>query len=98
MKEYEKIQGSEAIRALRLHEIGGHEFGSNRFKGQTFDIILSDNKIKRITFGLNQIWGTKHVACISEILRFKAEPKYENGYDDYIKHMLDVSNWENGYD
>ena len=31
MIEYEKIVGSEAIRALRLHEIGGHEFGSNRF-------------------------------------------------------------------
>ena len=55
-------------------------------------------KSKGSRLELNEIWGTKHVACISEILRFKAEPKYENGYDDYIKHMLDVSNWENGYD
>ena len=98
MIEYEKIQGSEAIRALRLHEIGGHEFGSSRFKGQTFDIILPNDKIKRVTFGIFEIWGTKHVACISEILTFKAEPKYQNGYDDYVDHMLDVSYWENGYE
>ena len=98
MREYEKIVGSEAIRALRLHEIGGHEFGSNRFKGQTFDIILPNDKIKRITFGINEIWGTKHVACISETLKFKVEPKYENGYDNYIDHMIDLAYWENGYD
>jgi len=95
MIEYEKIEGSEAIRALRLTTTEkGHEFGSSRFKGQTFDLILPNDKIKRITFGLNQIWGSKHVACISEILTFKAEPKSEN----YIKHMLDLAAWENGYD
>ena len=63
-----------------------------------FDIILPNDKIKRVTFGIYEIWGTKHVACISEILRFKAEPKYENGYDNYIDHMLDLAYWENGYD
>ena len=99
MIEYEKIVGSEALRALRLTTTEkGHEFGSSRFKGQTFDIILPNDKIKRVTFGINEIWGTKHVACVSEILRFKAEPKYENGYDNYIDHMLDLAYWENGYD
>ena len=99
MIEYEKIVGSEAIRALRLTTTEkGHEFGSSRFKGQTFDLILPNDKIKRITFGINEVYDTKHVACISEILTFKAEPKYENGYDNYIDHMLNIAYWENGYD
>jgi hypothetical protein len=99
MIEYEKIVGSEALRALRLYtDEKNNEFGSSRFKGQTFDIILSDDKIKRVTFGIFEIWGTKHVACISEILRFKTEPKYVNGYNDYIDHMLNLAAWENGYD
>ena len=96
MIEYEKIVGSEAIRALRLTTTEkGHEFGSSRFKGQTFDLILPNDKIKRITFGINEVYDTKHVACISEILTFKAEPKYE--YDDYINHMLDVSYYESNW-
>tara|TARA_R110000751_G_scaffold150740_2_gene255725 strand:+ start:153 stop:428 length:276 start_codon:yes stop_codon:yes gene_type:complete len=91
MIEYEKIVGSEAVRALRLTTTEkGHEYGSSRFKGQTFDIILPNDKIKRVTFGINEIWGTKHVACISETLKFKAE--------NYIDHMLDLAAWENGYD
>jgi len=91
MIEYEKIVGSEAIRALRLTTTEkGHEFGSSRFAGKTFDIILSDDKIKRVTFGLHEIYDTKHVACISETLKFKAE--------NYIDHMLDLAAWENGYD
>ena len=99
MIEYEKIVGSEAIRALRLTTTEkGFEFGSSRFVGKTFDIILPNDKIKRITFGINEVYDTKHVACISEILTFKAEPKYENGYDNYIDHMLNIAYWENGYD
>ena len=91
MIEYEKIVGSEAIRALRLtSDEKNNEFGSSRFAGKTFDIILPNDKIKRITFGLNQIWGSKHVACISEILTFEAE--------NYIDHMLNTAYWENGYD
>ena len=97
MIEYEKIEGSEALRALRLSsDEKNNEYGSSRFAGKTFDIILPNNKIKRITFGFGEIWGTKHVPCISEILTNCFEPKYE--YDDYIKHMLDVSYWENRYD
>ena len=96
MIEYEKIVGSEAIRALRLtSDEKNNEFGSSRFAGKTFDIILPNDKIKRITFGLNQIWGSKHVACISEILTNCFETKYE--YDDYIKHMLDVSYYESNW-
>ena len=99
MIEYERIVGSEALRALRLtSDEKNNEFGSSRFAGKTFDIILPNDKIKRVTFGINEISGTKHVACISEILRFKAEPKYQNGYDNYIDHMLDVSYWEHGYE
>jgi hypothetical protein len=103
MIEYEKIVGSEALRALRLYtDEKNNEFGSSRFKGQTFDIILSDDKIKRVTFGIFEIWGTKHVACISEILRFKTEKgnifNTKKGYDDYIDHMLNLAAWENGYD
>jgi hypothetical protein len=98
MREYEKIQGSEAVRALHLYTTEkGYEYGSSKFKGKTFDIILSNDKIKRVTFGLNQIWGSKHVACISETLKFKAETKYANGYDNYIDHMLDLAYFENGW-
>ena len=91
MIEYEKIIGSEAVRALRLTTTEkGHEFGSSRFKGQTFDIEIDETHIKRIIFGINEIWGTKHVACISEIIKIQKE--------NYIDHMLEVSAWENGYD
>ena len=91
MIEYEKIIGSEAVRALRLTTTEkGHEFGSSRFKGQTFDIEIDETHIKRIIFGINEIWNTKHVACISEILKIQKE--------NYIDHMLEVSAWENGYD
>jgi len=91
MIEYEKIVGSEAVRSLRLtSDEKGNEYGSSRFKGQTLDIEIDETHIKRITFGINEIWQTKHVACISEIIKIQK--------DNYINHMLELSAWENGYD
>ena len=91
MIEYEKIVGSEAVRSLRLtSDEKGNEYGSSRFKGQTLDIEIDDTHIKRIMFGVNEIWNTKHVACISEILKIQKE--------NYIDHMLDLAAYENGYD
>tara|TARA_B110000196_G_C21076494_1_gene630184 strand:+ start:204 stop:479 length:276 start_codon:yes stop_codon:yes gene_type:complete len=91
MIEYKKIPSNESLRQLHLYsDEKGNEYGSSRFKGQTFDIEIDETHIKRIIFGINEIWNTKHVACISEILKIQKE--------NYIDHMLEVSAWENGYD
>ena len=91
MIEYKKILSNESLRQLHLYsDEKGLEYGSSRFKGQTLDIEIDDTHIKRITFGINEIWQTKHVACISEIIKIQK--------DNYINHMLELSAWENGYD
>ena len=96
MKQYKKIQGADFIRNLRLEtdDKGNNEYGSSRFKGETLDIVLPDNKhIKRVTFGIHEIWKTHHVAVISEILKVDTEPK-----GDFIDHVLNQACYENGWD
>ena len=94
MKQYKKIQSSDHIRNLHLCDDKGNEFGSSRFKGQTLDIVLPDRKhIKRVTFGINEIWRTHSVAVISEILKVDTEPK-----GDFIDHVLNQTCYENSWD
>ena len=90
MTEYKKITKSEDVRALKLTTNDkGYGYGSARFKGQTLDIILNDEYIKRVTFGYHVSFN--HVAVISEIIKIRKEP-------DFIDHVLNQSAYENGWD
>ena len=78
-----------------------YSLGAERFAGQTRDRIQPDGVILRTTYGTVVIAGTRLVATISERVKGgfvgPKKPKYPNGYNNYIDHMLDNAAWENGY-
>jgi hypothetical protein len=93
MIEYKRINKSESVRGLRLTtDNQGFEHGSAKFKGKTFDVVLDEEHIKRVTFGFHESSGL--VAVMSEILKVdKEEPK-----GDFIDHILNQAAYENGWD
>jgi len=72
---------------------GFPESGSKRFAGQTFDILLTGGKIRRVTFGVT-VTFVGRVAIMSEILRLP----YEEPKPDFIDAILNRSFIENGWD
>ena len=89
MKEYERIN-KESVRALRLNtDEKGFGYGDSRFKGKTFDIEIDKHHIKRVIFGINEIWNTHLVAVISEVIRIDKP--------DIVDRILDQTAYENGW-
>ena len=89
------MTSSEGIRRLGIFSNDkGYEYGSSRYAGETLDIVLPDKvHIKRVTFGLNEIWRTHNVAVVSEIL--KLDEPYKG---DFIDHVLNQTYYENNWD
>lgn len=106
--EYKRITEPEDIRALRLTKNDkGAEYGSSRFKGQTFDVVIDDKYIRRVTFGILD-FGKSYVAVISEIIKNEKresrvdfiDPMFhkQDSKGDFIDHLLNQSAYENGWD